>query len=1043
MKLLWRFVLIASLPVWAQNSPTINELPSREFGQAKLANPATSAAPNLVEGRELSAPLAVAFSSSGGAMYVADTNNNRVLAWLNPGGLTKGNKADKVIGQRDYYSTSSQGPGRDLSSGLSLPISVVVDGNGNLYVLDTGNNRVIRYPNPFNQSSDPLSIDLVIGQKTQSTGNAPNEGQSKPAAKTLAFTSGSSILRAAIALDAQGNLWVADAGNNRVLRFPASQLAAGTIEPAADLVLGQPDFVSNSASCTTNCQRNFTVLRQPQSLAFDANGALYVADSYARVLYYQTPNSGFPATKVLGVVPTASQGQPLPDDYSLGNSLQNAPLAVFTNGNAVFVADTLASRVVRFNSAAQYTPTDTAPSPQIQSVVGQPDLLSGKINHGLTEPDATALSIPASGAFDTAGNLWVADAGNNRMLSFPADGAFNYSSANIVVGQTDFPFNAPNLIEGREVWIYNGGAPGGGIAVDKSSDPPHLYIADTYNNRILGFRDARAVGTDVRSLLTQKADLVIGQPAGDLFRSMVNYPNGDKDLPTSTGLYQPVGVVVDDSGNLWVADSGNGRVLRFPAPFSVAAGTDQTADLVLGQNGFNQKAQSATQSTMNTPYGLALFPDGQLAVSDAALNRVLVFRKPFSNGQLAFAVVGQQNYASSGSSSSPAGLHTPRHVATDSSGRLYVCDSLNNRVVVYSANVQTGATAVFNFPNFSAPQGIAVSPNSYEMWVTAGNTIYHLPEVTTYQNTSTVLQQIGSNGPMAVALDTFENPIVSESINRIAFYFAKLAVRNAFTFTSTHPLTPGMWVQAAPVGKLLNVDDEVHETPPYPKTVAGLEMLVNGVQAGIYAVVQKTYINFVIPWSAPTSGTAEFLLFNPSTNEIVAAGTYFMAAADPAFKAANGAGTGQVLAANIDDGGLNGPQNPVSRGKGLQLALTGQGLVDNPPPDGVAPTGLVPTNPADLHVFINGKDVPAENILFSGLDPTYPGSWIINVKIPDEAQGGPPPCNAVLISVTMHDVASNYGYDPNNSKNDITLQAGPSTCPAGGGNGRATTIAVK
>src|ERR1700730_7259522 len=83
MKVLWRFVL-ASVPLCAQVSPTINELPSREFGQLRLANPLTSTAPNLVEGRELYKPLGVAFAPSGGPMYVADTSNHRVLAWRNP-----------------------------------------------------------------------------------------------------------------------------------------------------------------------------------------------------------------------------------------------------------------------------------------------------------------------------------------------------------------------------------------------------------------------------------------------------------------------------------------------------------------------------------------------------------------------------------------------------------------------------------------------------------------------------------------------------------------------------------------------------------------------------------------------------------------------------------------------------------------------------------------------------------------------------------------------------------------------------------------------
>src|SRR5678809_1337057 len=103
MKLLWCSLLVASVSGWAQNSPTINDLPSREFGQVRLT-PVTSGVPNLVEGRELNGPLVVAFAPSSNIVYVADTNNHRVLAWRNSSSLTKGNQADKVLGQRDFYS---------------------------------------------------------------------------------------------------------------------------------------------------------------------------------------------------------------------------------------------------------------------------------------------------------------------------------------------------------------------------------------------------------------------------------------------------------------------------------------------------------------------------------------------------------------------------------------------------------------------------------------------------------------------------------------------------------------------------------------------------------------------------------------------------------------------------------------------------------------------------------------------------------------------------------------------------------------------------
>ena len=328
--------------------------------------------------------------------------------------------------------------------------------------------------------------------------------------------------------------------------------------------------------------------------------------------------------------PAAEQQVTFPNDYSLGNSTLRTPrLAVFATGNQVFVADTLANRVVRYTAPAQFVRSDSTPSPKIEGVIGQPDLVSGKANHGLIEPDASSLSSPLGGAFDSAGNLWVVDTNNNRVLSYPASGTFSYISANIVVGQTDFPFNAPNLIEGREVWFFNNGCARRRHCGGQGSNPPHLYIADTFNNRILGFRDARAVGADARSLLTQKPDLVIGQPAGDFFRSIVNYPNGDPGIclrprPDSCGRSAWRSMTAAICG--WPIPVMGGCCVS-PRRSAWRREPSRPPILVLGQNSFTNKDQSASAQTMNTPYGLALFPGGHLAVSDPALNRVLVFKK--------------------------------------------------------------------------------------------------------------------------------------------------------------------------------------------------------------------------------------------------------------------------------------------------------------------------------------------------------------------------------------------------------------------------------
>jgi len=115
-----------------------------------------------------------------------------------------------------------------------------VDKSGNLYVADSGNNRIVRYKTPFQQTGQLLAIDLIIGQK-DSNSKAANEGLATPSAKTLNLSS----FVIGMTFDGNGNLYVSDAGNNRVLRYPASALGStASNEPAADMVLGQLDFVT-------------------------------------------------------------------------------------------------------------------------------------------------------------------------------------------------------------------------------------------------------------------------------------------------------------------------------------------------------------------------------------------------------------------------------------------------------------------------------------------------------------------------------------------------------------------------------------------------------------------------------------------------------------------------------------------------------------------------------------------------------------------------------------------------------------------------------
>ena len=879
------FVAIALICATAGSAQiTLNTVPTREVGQPQspelAANPFNipNGNPNLVEGREFYSPTGIALDTSvtPPRVYVADTVNNRILAWKDAVNFTNGKFADLVIGQRDFFSTAANGPGitGGLSTGFGAPTGLAVD-QGDLYVADSGNNRVLRFRKPFATPPDQLVPDLCIGQPSFNSRivNYPLGQGSTPTVNGIMLNNGT-VFIGAIAFDAQHNLWLADAGNNRVLRYDHNDVAKGGFATtiSANLEIGQLDFISRQPNLP-DTQAGVLTLNQlavPAAIGFDATGRLYIADSDGtntinRVLVFLPPfSTGMSATRVMGAQPPTVTGAPARTDPQVYSIAMFSPSAIFflPGTQGMGVVDSGYSRILIFDPYEQWPDPATAVSPSAKALFGHSSGISG-INHNDTKSLVSNDGNPLPSASTFAGRLnasdvdtgrsgpqaavfvnnelYVADTSNNRVIVLPYLSG-NFGAGTRVLGQDRFNTNGINLIEGREFFFYPGaGNPAdAAVVIDSTGDTPHLYVSDPYNHRVLGFRDVRKL------IPGSAADIVIGQP--DLATSVCNYPTGDINQPTQSSLCHPVGLLVDTAGNLYVADSGNGRVLRFPTPFSHQG--NQQADIVLGKSNFvTPPITDATARNMLAPYGLAFSGNNGLLVSDAGLNRVLFF--PFDNGGFTAAdngapatkVMGQPDFTSSSARSSDTGMSAPRHLSTDTDGRPYVTDGGNNRVLIYDQIVNlpnSGAHASFVLPSNGA-QGIFVNSTTGEVWVTdTSGTVHKYPryDQLIFNPGSTV--NIPANSPIAVTQDQYGDLIVAEAFNRVSFYYPALSALNGATFQVSKPLAPNTMAAIFPAGIQFGKDTQTAFSGPnplpLPTTLANIQVTVNGTPAPLYYV---------------------------------------------------------------------------------------------------------------------------------------------------------------------------------------------------------------
>jgi sugar lactone lactonase YvrE len=302
-------------------------------------------------------------------------------------------------------------------------------------------------------------------------------------------------------------------------------------------------------------------------------------------------------------------------------------------------------------------------------VLGQADFTSNS-----SATTQSRMNGPFGPAVDpTTHKVFVSDEFNNRVLRFASLYALtNGASAEAVLGQTNFTSNSSATTQSK---MFNPT----GVFVDGSG---RLWVADYSNNRILRFDNASTIPSGAN------ADGVLGQP--DFIHNTIN--------TTQIGLNHPGDIFVDASGRLWVVDAFNNRVLRFDNAAAKAHGA--IADGVLGQQDFTSNSVATTQNGMHFPIGIFGDASGRLWVGDAQNNRVLRFDNAASkaNGANADGVLGQPNFTSNSFAATQNGMYNPSGVAGDNStGRLYVADYTNNRILVFNsaASLANGANASY------------------------------------------------------------------------------------------------------------------------------------------------------------------------------------------------------------------------------------------------------------------------------------------------------------------------------------------------------------
>jgi sugar lactone lactonase YvrE len=515
-----------------------------------------------------------------GNIYVADSINNNIIM-IQPNGSADTLAGSIIPGRAD---------GVRAAAGFNGPTDLAVDASGNLYLADTYNNEI---------------------RKINSSGLVSTvAGFSGPGSTNGEVTIASFNSPAGIAVDDSGNVYVSDTYNNQIRKISSNIVS---------IVAG------NSMANNVNGQGSSAGFYDPEDLTVDASGNIYVADTYNNQIRKITPD-GLVSTPLFTFEP--------------GNTInENAFIEPFS-----LVMDASGNLLIAVSGGS--TISKVSPNGLISTVAGSS---TGGITNG--QGTAATFNIPEGIAVDASGTIYVADTYNNAIRKITPTGLVSTFAGSGTTGSgdgqgTDASFNHPT-----------------GIVLDASGN---VYIGDTENNEIRKITPGGLVSTFAGATAT-----------------------GDIDGQGTTARFNwPQGLAIDDSGNVYVADALNNKIRKITPGGLVCT--------LAGSSAQGSTDGIGSQASFYWPNGIAFDASGNLYVADTWNNEI---RKITIGGSSKTATVNDIKTSTISVFPNPAKDVLNVSLSENINGTLSMADVQGNEVLNQTINSKQVSISTASLPS--------------------------------------------------------------------------------------------------------------------------------------------------------------------------------------------------------------------------------------------------------------------------------------------------------------------------------------------------------